>query len=101
MDWLKIVKGVCKGCIFYPVYLTCMQNNHVKSQAGWITSYSQNRWEKYQQPQIHRRYHPNGRKQRWTKTLLMKVKQESEKFGLQLNIQKTKIIASGPITSGH
>ena len=33
MDF-KIVKGVCKGCIFYPVYLTYMQNNHVKSQAG-------------------------------------------------------------------
>ena len=33
------------------------------------------------------------------KSLLMKVKVESEKFGLKLNIQKTKIIASGPITS--
>ena len=33
------------------------------------------------------------------KSLLMKVKEESEKVGLQLNIQKTKIIASGPITS--
>ena len=33
------------------------------------------------------------------KTLLMKVKQESEKVGLKLNIQKTKIMASGPITS--
>ena len=32
------------------------------------------------------------------KSLLMKVKEESEKFGLKLNIQKTKIIASGPIT---
>ena len=32
------------------------------------------------------------------KSLLMKVKEESEKFGLQLNIQKTKIMASGPIT---
>ena len=31
--------------------------------------------------------------------LLMKVKEESEKFGLKLNIQKTKIMASGPITS--
>ena len=31
--------------------------------------------------------------------LLMKVKDESEKFGLKLNIQKTKIMASGPITS--
>ena len=33
------------------------------------------------------------------KSLLMKVKEESEKFGLKLNIQKTKIMASGPITS--
>jgi len=33
------------------------------------------------------------------KSLLMKVKEESEKFGLNLNIQKTKIMASGPITS--
>ena len=33
------------------------------------------------------------------KSLLMKVKQESEKVGLNLNIQKTKIMASGPITS--
>ena len=33
------------------------------------------------------------------KSLLMKVKEESEKFGLNLNIQKTKIIASSPITS--
>ena len=33
------------------------------------------------------------------KSLLMKVKEESEKIGLQLNIQKTKIMASGPITS--
>ena len=33
------------------------------------------------------------------KPLLMKVKEESKKFGLKLNIQKTKIMASGPITS--
>ena len=40
--------------------------------------------------------------QRWKGTkesLLMKVKEESEKFGLKLNIQKPKIMASGPITS--
>ena len=35
------------------------------------------------------------------KSFLMKVKEESEKVGLKLNIQKTKIIASGPITSRH
>ena len=33
------------------------------------------------------------------KSLLMKVKEESEKFGLKLNVQKTKIMSSGPITS--
>ena len=33
------------------------------------------------------------------KSLMMKVKEESEKFGLKLNIQKTKIMTSGPITS--
>ena len=35
------------------------------------------------------------------KSLLMKVKEESEKTGLKLNIQKTKIMGSGPITSWH
>ena len=35
------------------------------------------------------------------KSLLMKVKEESEKVGLKLNIQKTNIMASGPITSWH
>ena len=35
----------------------------------------------------------------WLKSLLMKVKEESEKAGLELNIQKTKIMASSPITS--
>ena len=45
------------------------------------------------------RWHlPYGRKWRGTKSLL-KVKEESEKVGLKLNIQKTKIMASGPITS--
>ena len=46
--------------------------------------------------------HTYGRKQRRTKealkSLLMKVKEESEKVGLKLNIQKTKIIVSSPIT---
>ena len=41
----------------------------------------------------------HGRKQRNSKSLLRKVKEESEKTGLKLNIQKTKIMASSPITS--
>ena len=40
-----------------------------------------------------------GESEEELKSLLMKVKEESEKAGLKLNIQKTKILASGPITS--
>ena len=40
-----------------------------------------------------------GESEEELKSLLMKVKEENEKFGLKLNIQKTKIMASGPITS--
>ena len=43
--------------------------------------------------------HPYGESEEELKSLLMKVKEESEKVGLKLNIQKTKIMASGPITS--
>ena len=42
---------------------------------------------------------PLGKSEEELKSLLMKVKEESEKVGLKLNIQKTKIMASGPITS--
>ena len=44
---------------------------------------------------------PLWQKVKKLKSLLMKVKEESEKVGLKLNIQKTKIMASGPITSWH
>ena len=44
-------------------------------------------------------YHPNVRKTEELKSLLMKVKEESEKTGLKLNIQKTKIMSSGPTAS--
>ena len=50
-------------------------------------------------PQIFRRCHSNGRKPRGLKSLLMKVKEAREKPGLKLSIQKTKIMASLPITS--
>ena len=42
---------------------------------------------------------PLWQKRRGTKSLLMNVTEESEKAGLELNIQKSKIMASGPITS--
>ena len=43
-------------------------------------------------------YYPNGRKQRGIKEPLNESEEESEKSGLKLNIQQTKIMASGPIT---
>ena len=45
--------------------------------------------------------HPLAESEEELKSLLMKVKEESEKVGLRLKIQKTKIMASGPITSGQ
>ena len=48
-------------------------------------------------PQIF--YDPHGKKKEEIKSLLMKMKEESEKVGLKLNIQKTKIMVCGPITS--
>ena len=70
-----------------------------KCWAGWLTSGNQDCWEKYQQPQICRWYHSNAESEEKQKDLLMRLKEESEKAGLKLSIQKTKILASGPITS--
>ena len=72
---------------------------HVKCQAGWITSWNQGCQQKYQQPQICRQYHSNGRKWRGTKEPLDEGKRGEQKAGLKLNIQKTKIIESSPTTS--
>ena len=99
-DWFQIGKGICQGCIlspslfnFYAEYI--MRNAGLeKPQAGI---------------KIARRNINNLRyaddttlmaeSEEELKSLLMKVKEESEKVGLQLNIQKTKIMASGPIPS--
>ena len=97
-DGFHIGKGVVKAVYCHPAYLTYMQSTSCEMQ-GWMKhKLNQDCREKYQQPQICRWYHLYGRKWR-TKELLMKVKEESEKAGLKLNIQKTKIMASGPITS--
>ena len=62
-------------------------------------SWNQDCWEKYQQPQIHEETILMAECEEELKSLLMKVKEGSEKAGLKRNIQKTKIIASDPITS--
>ena len=100
MDWFKIGKGVCQGCILLPclfnlhaVYI--MQNSRLDEAQAEIKTARRN---------INNlRYADDttimAESEEELKSLLMKVKEESEKVGLKLNIQKTKIMASGPITS--
>ena len=100
MDWLQIRKGVHQGCILSP----CLFNlyaEYIMRNAGLD--------EAQAGIKIARRNINNLRyaddttlmaeSEEELKSLLMKVKEESEKIGLKLNIQKTKIMASGPITS--
>ena len=76
------------------------RERHVKCWSGWITSQNQDYQEKYQQCQIFRGYHPEmAESEEELKSLLMRMKEESEKAHLKLNIQKIKTMASGPITS--
>ena len=100
MDWLPIGKGVRQGCILSP----CLFNLYTE-YIMWNARLD----EAQAGIKISRRNISNLRYAEDTtlmaeseeelKTLLMKVKEESEKVGLKLNIQKTKFMASGPITS--
>ena len=100
MDWFQIGKGVCQGCILSPCLFNLyaeyvMRNSGLDEARAGI--------------KIARRNINNLRyaddttlmaeSEEELKSLLMNVKEESEKVGLKLNIQKTKIMASGPITS--
>ena len=100
MDWFQIGKGVHQGCILSP----CLFNFY----AEYIRRNA--RLDETQDGiKIARRNINNLRytddttlmaeSEEELKSLLMKVKEESEKVGLKLNIQKTKIMASSPITS--
>jgi len=98
--WLQIGKGVCQGCIlspclfnFYTEYF--WQNARLDEAQSGIKIAGRN---------INNlRYADDttlmAESKEELKSLLLKVKEESEKAGLKLNIQKTKIVASGPITS--
>ena len=99
-DWFKIGKGVHQGCIFSPCLFNLyadyiMQNAKLNETQTGIKIARRN---------INNlRYADNttleAESKEELKSLLMKVKEESEKVGLKLNIQKTKIMASSPITS--
>ena len=99
-DWFQIEKGVCQGCILSP----CLLNSY----AEYIMKYAglDEAWPgiKISGRNINNlRYADDTRlmaeSEEELKNLLMKVKEESEKVGLKVNIQKTKIFASDPIAS--
>ena len=99
-DWFQIGKGVHQGCILSP----CLFNLHAEyimrntgmeeAQAGIKTAGRNINNLRYADDTT-----LMAESKEELKSLLMKVKEESEKAGLKLNIQKTKIMASGPITS--
>ena len=98
-DWFQIGKGVCQGCIlspclfsFYAEYI--MRNAGLEeAQAGIKIAGRNNNNLRYVDDTT-----LMAESEEELKHLLMKVKVESEKVGLKLNIQKTRIMASGPIT---
>ena len=99
-DWFQIGKGICQGYIlspclfnFYAEYI--MRNAGLEEAQAGIKIARRN---------INNFRYANNTTlmaecEEQLKSLLIKVKEESEKAGLKLNIQKTKIMASGPITS--
>ena len=94
MDWFKIGKGVCQGCLFN------FYSEHIMRNAGLDEAQAGIRIARRNINNL--QYADNiilMAENEELKSLLMKVKEESEKVGLKLNFQKTKIMASGPITS--
>ena len=98
MDWFKIGKGVHQGCKCHPVYLTYMQSTSCK-MPEWMKHKQESKLQGEISITSDTQMTPPVWQKEELKSLLMKVKVENEKGSLKLNIQKTKIMASGPITS--
>ena len=99
-DWFQIRKGVCQGCILSPCLFNfyaefIMRNAGLEeAQEGIMISGRNNNNLRYADDTT-----LMAESKEELKSLLMKVKEKSEKVGLKFNIQKTKIMASGPIIS--
>ena len=101
-DWFQIGKGVRQGCILtrclFNLYAEYIMRNAglEEAQAGInIAGRNFNNLRNVDDTSL------MAKSEGELKSLLMKVKEESEEVGLKLNMQKTKIMASGPITSWH
>ena len=99
-DWFQIGKGVRQGCIFSPC-LFKLYAEYIMRNAGLEEAQA---GIKIARRNINNFRHADdttlmAESEEELKSLLMKVKEESEKAGLKLNIQNTKIMASGPTTS--
>jgi len=98
-DWFQIEKEVCQGCILLP-YLLNLYAEYILQNAGLDEAQAGIKIAGRNTNNLRRAVDTTLMAERKElKSLLMKVREESEKVGLKLNIQKTKIIASGPITS--
>ena len=95
----KLGKEYLKAVYCHPAYLTYMQSTSCEIR-GWMNHKLKSRLSGEIPITSDIQMTPlMAESKEEQKSLLMKVKEESEKVGLKLNIQKTKIIASGPITS--
>ena len=100
MDWFNIGKGVRQGCILLP----CLFNLYAE-YIMWNAELNEAQagikivWRNINNLRYADDTTLMAESKEELKSLLMKVKEESEKVSLKLNIQKTKIMASGPITS--
>ena len=99
-DWFQIGKGVCQGCILSPFLFNyyakyIIQNTSLdEAQAGSkIAGRNINNLRYTDDTTLMEEV------EEYLKSLLMKVKEASDKVGLKFNIQKTKTMASDPITS--
>ena len=99
-DWFQIRKGVCQDCILSPCLFNLyaeytMRNTGLEeAQAAIKIAWRNINNLRYADDTI-----LMAESEEELKSLLRKVKEESERVGLKLNIQKTKVMASGPITS--
>ena len=99
-DWFQTGKGVCQGCILSPC-LFSLYAEYIMRNAGLDEAQAGIKIARRNINNL--RYSDDttlmAENEEELRSLLMKVKEESEKVDLKLNIQKTKIMASGPITS--